>query len=297
MYGVQYAGATTYYQGKGSNSNTAFVAITCYTSTDLVHWTWVSDPVTTSTSGFSGTSWVGRMGSVCYNSSTGKYVMWVGYAGPKGTGVACLTSSSLTGSFTLNNVQTSITNVYYNVPGDMTVFCDRNHGSTPYLIFSDPHGRQHAYISTFNSSQTSINPAVHITNWPQGQEADCMYEFGGHYHFCTSQLAGWSYSHAYEIYGSSILTPSSYTADADFSGTDSTNTYWSQISYFVDVHGSSTETIVLVGDRWADFSSNYSKAGHGTNFLIMCPISNPQNSPTFNARTTWQLDASTGLWQ
>lgn len=294
MYGVQYGGAKTYYQSGTVNSDTSFVAINCYSSTDLAHWTFQKASVTTSTSGFSGTSWVGRMGSVCYNSSTGKYVMWVGYAGTQGTGVACLTSSSPTGSFSLNNVQTSIGNVYYNVPGDMTVFCDRNHGNTPYLIFSDPHGREHAYVSTFNSSYTSINSAVLITEWPQGQEADCMYEYAGNYHFCTSQTKGWSYSHAYVIYGNSIQTPSAYTADADFYGTDATNTYYSQISYFIDVHGSSTEAIVLVGDRWADFNSNYKNAGHGNNFLVMEPITYAHNNPVFTANASWQLDAATG---
>ncbi|HEY3757492.1 MAG TPA: hypothetical protein VGL42_15170 [Opitutaceae bacterium] len=296
MYGVQYAGAQTYYNGGGSNSNTAFVAINCYTSTDLAHWTFQKSVVTTGTSGFSGTSWVGRLGSVCYNSASGKYVLWVGYAGPNGTGVACLTSSSLTGSFALNNVQTSITNVYYNVPGDMTVFCDRNHGSTPYLVFSDPHGREHAYVSTFNSTQTAINAAVLISEWPQGQEGDCMYEFGGNYHLCMSQLAGWSYSHAYVVYGNAIQTPSSYTKDADFYGTDATNTYWSQISYFIDVHGSSVENIVEVGDRWADFSSTYKSAGHGNNFLTMNPITYANVNPVFNGEASWSIDAATGNW-
>jgi hypothetical protein len=295
MYGVEYNGAHTYYNGGGSNSDTTFLNIPCYTSTDLVHWTYSDEAVTAAT--LPGATWVGRLGSVCFNASTSKYVMWVEYDGTDGTGMACLTSSSPTGAFTLHNTQATVTNVFDGVPGDSTVFCDRNHNNTPYFICSDGHGREHAYVCTFNSSQTAINSAVLISEWPQGQEADCMFEFSGTYHLCMSQLAGWSFSHAYEVRSTKIQTPSSYSADADFSGTDATNTYWSQISYFVDVHGSSQETIVLVGDRWADFDSTYSKAGHGSNYLIMGPVSVGTGAPTFNAYASWELDATSGLWQ
>ena len=79
-YGVQYGGASSYYSSGTPNSDTSFKSINVYTSTDLAHWTGYNPLVTTSTSGFSGTSWVGRVGAVLYNSSSGKYVMWVEYA-------------------------------------------------------------------------------------------------------------------------------------------------------------------------------------------------------------------------
>jgi hypothetical protein len=295
MFGVEYDGAPTYYQTGTSNSDTTFDCINLYTSTDLVHWTWKDIAVASAT--LPGNTWVGRLGSVFYNSNIQKYVMWCEYWGtdaPNG-GMACLTSSSLTGKFSLANVQTSIGNVYHTIPGDSTVFCDVDHGNTPYLIFSDPHGRQRAYVSTFSSNGESINPATQVYLWPQGQEADCMFYLGGYYHYVTSQLAGWSYSSAYEVHSTNIL--SGYSSDAFFNGTTQTNTYYSQISYFVDVHGSSVETIVGVGDRWADFDSSYKNAGHGENYLIFCPISLSGSSATFNALGTWDLDAVTGEWE
>jgi hypothetical protein len=295
MYGVEYGGAHTYYSTGTVNSDTSFQHITCYSSTDLAHWTWRSEAA--GPTQLPGASWVGRLGAVCYNSSTGKYVMWCEYDGTDGSGMACLTSSSPTGTFNLVRVQTSIANVYYNIPGDDTVFCDQLNNNTPYLIFSDPHGRQHAYVSTFSSDQTVINPATLIATWPQGQEADCMFSEGSpeYYHFCTSQLHGWSYSHAYEVRSTNIT--GGYSSDADFSGTDGTSTYYSQISYFVHNFGSSQHTIICVGDRWADFSSNYKNAGHGNNYLIMCPVTLSNHVPTFVARSSWQFDNSTGDWQ
>jgi hypothetical protein len=307
-YGVQYGGASSYYSSGTANSDTSFVAINCYSSTDLVHWTFQKHSVTTNTAGFgfpagsdptdaSEVGWVSRMGSVLYNSSSKLYVMWVQYDGSKGSGMACLTCSSPTGNFVLNNVQTNIANVYHNIEGDSTIFCDVDHSSTPYFIFSDSHGREHAYISTLSSSYTSINAATLISEWPQGQEANNMFCRNGVYYYVMSNLAGWSYSSAYCVWSTSILTPSDYTADAAFAGTTADYTHHSQVSFAVEVKGSSATSYIMVGDRWADFNSNYKKAGFGSGYNEWCPITFSGNTPTFNSKSTFQIDTSTGNWQ
>lgn len=297
FYGVQYAGASSYYSSGTANSDTAFTQINVYSSTDLAHWTGHNPVVTTSTSGFSGTSWIGRMGSVLYNSSSKLYVMWVEYDGSKGSGMACLTSSSPTGSFVLNNVQTNIANVYHNIEGDSTIFCDVAHSSTPYFIFSDSHGREHAYISTLNSSYTSINAATLISEWPQGQEANNMFCVNNVYYYIMSNLAGWSYSSAYAIWSTSILTPSDYTADAAFAGTTADYTHHSQVSFGIPVTGSSTTTIIEAGDRWADFDSSYKSAGYGSGYNEWCPVTFSGNTPTYNSKGSFQINTATGAWQ
>lgn len=126
MYGVEYDGAPSYYSSGTANSNTTFDCINLYTSTDLSHWTWKDIAVTSAT--LPGNTWVGRLGSIFFNSSIGKYVIWCEYWGtdaPDG-GMACLTSSSLTGAFSLAAVQTSITNVYFTIPGDFDRVCRRS---------------------------------------------------------------------------------------------------------------------------------------------------------------------------
>jgi hypothetical protein len=296
-YGVQYAGATSYYSSGTANSDTSFTSVNVYTSTDLVHWTGHNPVVTTSTSGFSGTSWVARMGSVLYNSSSKLYVMWLQYDGPEGDGMACLTCSSPTGNFVLHNVQTNIANVYHNMTGDSTMFCDVDHGSTPYLIFSDPHGREHAYISPLSSDYYTIEAATLIHEWPQGQEANNMFVRDGVYYYVMSNLAGWSYSSAYCVWSSSILTPSDYTADAAFAGTTANSTHWSQVSFGIMVEGSSTETIIMAGDRWADFDDTYKNAGHGSGYNEWCPVTFSGSTPTYNDVDSFQINTSTGEWQ
>jgi autotransporter-associated beta strand protein len=293
-YGVQYAEMTPYYQsGTVNSSSSTFVAINCYSSTDLVHWTFQNKVISTSTSGFSNPGWVGRMGQVVYNSANNQYVTWFQGLG----GQACCTCSTPTGNFVLDHVQTTITNVYYNQTGDCTVFCDVDHGSTPYLIFSDPHGREHAYVSPFSSDYKTILPATLISEWPQGQEANNMFERNGIYYYMMSNLAGWSYSSAYEVNSPSILTPSAYTADATFLGTDVDNTHYSQVSFAVQVAGTVATNYIMVGDRWAEFNSNYKNAGHGSAFNIMCPITFTNNTPYFQSLNMFQIDTVTGKWR
>jgi hypothetical protein len=298
-YGVQYGGTSSYYSSGTPNSDTSFVQVNCYTSTDLVHWTKQNAPVTTSTKNFSTSVCSGcsiRGQSVFYNSSSGKYVMWMGYSGTPGDGIVCLTSSSPTGNFTWDHIQTNFPNVYHS-PGDLSFFVDVDHGSVPYMICSDSHGREHAYISTLSSDYKTINAATLISEWPQGQEANDMFCYNGVYYYVMSNLAGWSYSYAWCVWSSSILTPSGYTADAQFAGTTADYTHHSQICFGIEVAGSSTTSFIMMGDRWADFNSNYQKAGLGSGYNEWCPISFSGKTPTFNSKSSFQIDTSTGKWQ
>jgi autotransporter-associated beta strand protein len=300
-YGMQYAGMATYYKNPttaNADANTTFVAINCYTSTDFVHWTFQNKIISTSTPGFtSGVGWVGRMGQVVYNGTSGQYVTWFQYTGSDGSGQICCTGTSPTANFVENNVQTSITNVYYNTTGDCTIFCDTANANTPYLVFSDSHGREHLYVSPLSSTFLSIEPATLISEWPQGQEANNMFQRNGLYYACMSNLAGWSYSSAYEVSTPSILTPSDYTADATFQGTQLNDTYYSQISFVVPIQGNLTTSYILVGDRWSQNDSTYLSAGHGLGFNIMSPVTFNGTTPTFVPMQSFQLDAVTGNWR
>jgi autotransporter-associated beta strand protein len=297
-YGVQYAEMGPYYSnGVVNTSSSTFVAINCYSSTDLVHWVFQNHSVSKSTTGFSNPGWVGRLGQVVYNSANSQYVMWFEGLG----GQACCTCSTPTGNFVLNNVQGTITNVFFGPgAGDCTIFCDVDHGGTPYFICSDPHGRQHAYVCPLSSSYTTIGNAVAINDidgisaWPQGQEANNMFERNGIYYYTMSNLAGWSYSSAYEVNSTSIFSPNSYTADAAYQGTITDFTHYSQVSFGFQVAGTEATNYIMAGDRWAQFINTYGSAGHGQGFAIMCPITFTNGTPYFNSVNMFQVDAVTG---
>ncbi|HSY19584.1 MAG TPA: autotransporter-associated beta strand repeat-containing protein [Candidatus Acidoferrales bacterium] len=300
-YGVQYVEMGPYYtNGTVNTGSSTFSSINCYSSTDLVHWTFQNKCVTRSTAGFSGAGWVGRLGQVVYNSASSQYVMW--FEGLNGQ--ACCTCATPTGNFVLNHVQPAITNVFFGPgAGDCTIFCDVDHGSTPYFICSDPHGRQHAYVCPLSSDFLTIGNAVAINDtgsipaWPQGQEASNMFERNGVYYYTMSNLAGWSYSTAYEVNSTSIFSPTSYTADAAYLGTTADNTHYSQVSFGFQVAGTVATNYIMVGDRWAQFISTYAGAGHGSNFAIMCPITFTNNTPYFQSLNMFQIDTVTGKWR
>jgi autotransporter-associated beta strand protein len=300
-YGVQYKEMGPYYtNGTVNTSSSTFSAINCYSSTDLVHWTFQNKVISTSTSGFSNPGWVGRMGQVVYNSANSQYVMW--FEGPGGQ--CCCTCSTPTGNFALNHAQATITNVYTGPgAGDCTIFCDVDHNSTPYFICSDPHGRQHAYVCPLSSNYLIIGNATLIDDtggipaWPQGQEANNMFEGNGTYYYTMSNLAGWSYSSAYAVWSTNIFTPADYTADAPYLGTTTDYTHYSQVSFGFQVAGTVATNYLMVGDRWAQFISTYASAGHGSNFSIICPITFTNGMPYFQSLNMFQIDAVTGKWR
>jgi hypothetical protein len=82
-YGVQYAGANDYYTtGTANSANATFVQDNCYSSTDLLHWTKQTPPVTTATANFNdGASGSLRGHCVFYDTATQQYIMWMGYTG------------------------------------------------------------------------------------------------------------------------------------------------------------------------------------------------------------------------
>jgi autotransporter-associated beta strand protein len=288
-WGVEYKSAPTYEANGGGGASESFVAVNCYTSTDLAHWTFQSQALNTTGAEVSTNkvSYIGRLGAVFYNATTSQWVMWIVYqSSVTGDGEMCATSSSPLGPFTFNNVQTTFTNVF-----------DSTNGGTPYFIYSDAHGREHAYVSPLSSNYLSIGAATLISEWPQGQEANDMFERNGLYYYCMSNLAGWSYSSAYEVHSPSILTPSDYTADAAFVGTTVNDTYYSQITFALPVAGNITTTYVMVCDRWSELDTSYASAGHGVGFEVWEPLTWNGTTPDFQPLSSWQLDAVTGNWR
>ena len=92
-----------YMIGENKSAGSAFQSINCYSSTDLVRWTFVGELLTESgTSGDLGPNRVVERPKVLYNSNTKKYVLWMhiddSSYGEAKVGVA--TGNSVCGSYT-----------------------------------------------------------------------------------------------------------------------------------------------------------------------------------------------------
>lgn len=295
-YGEKYQGSVTYHDSGTVNSDTTFICVNRYTSTDLINWS-AGKGVLTPGGNIASSDFLGRVAGVLFNASSGKYIMWVRYVGAKGSGELCCTSTSPDGPFVWDHLQTSIPNVYNGTAGDASIFIDSSHGGAPYFICSDAHGRQHAYVCPLSSDYKTIDAATLIATWPSGQEGNSMFysNASGRYYYITSETNGYSYSQAYEVHSTSRT--SGFSADASLNGTVSTHTYYSQVCKPVTLVGSSGTVYMMMCDRWADFNSSYKNAGHGIGYNVWEPITATSTTPTFNALSSWQLDAAAGTWK
>src|SRR5450755_545478 len=91
-----------------------------------------------------GASWFGRLG-VAYHATTKKYVLVSQYGGSAGTGELFATSSTPTGAFAFDRIQTNVANVANGTTGDQTVFVDDD--GTAYVICSSSNGRSNLYVA------------------------------------------------------------------------------------------------------------------------------------------------------
>ncbi len=63
--------------GEDKSSGSAFTNVNCYSSTDLVQWTYVGALLSKTSSGDLGPNRVVERPKVIYNDKTGKYVLWM----------------------------------------------------------------------------------------------------------------------------------------------------------------------------------------------------------------------------
>ncbi|GAA3614342.1 family 43 glycosylhydrolase [Kineosporia mesophila] len=312
-YGVQYTGAVKYYSNPTNpNSDTAFQAITVYSSQDLVHWKFENNVATPATAvhiptskdvtedwfsrmdTLADTSWLGRLG-VTYNENTGKYtiISQTGTrfgSGPTAGGDIFLQSDSPTGDFRYANIQAGFEGTGYQSTGDQTVFTDDD--GSDYLVFSNPSGRANAYVAKISDADSlSVGPATRIGYVPAGREGNAMFKADGHYYVASSDLHGWNASttHIIRSAGTDITGP--YSADAVLDGSQQDYSHVTQSGFFINVTGTEQDTVLYAGDRWSDFAWN----GLGYNDWVPITV-NLDGTTHFNSLSQWKLNATSGKW-
>ena len=281
-YGAKYNGAVTYYNNPsaGKNGDTSISAITCYSSTDLVHWKFEGNAMTAADTGG---GWVGRIG-IMHNPTTGKYVL----IAQQGAGLVFGTSSTPNGHFSRAATQSSIGNVTTGMSGDQSIFVDDD--GQAYLAFSNKSGRSHLYVARLRPSDfLQVESATQIYNSSSGgREGNIMFKHAGTYYFCSSDLHGWNASHTYCI--DSTKVNSGYSSEFVLAGTDADFSHVTQTGLAFAVNGTSGSFVVFGGDRWSDF------AGNGIGYNEWVPITFNGTTPTFHSLSQWNVDAAAGTW-
>jgi hypothetical protein len=289
-YGVNYAGAATYAANPtNQNSNTNFVAITVYSSTDLATWKLEGNALTYASMSakltMSSSTWIGRVGAA-YHAATKKYVIIGQYQGTPDTQQFFATSDTPSGPFTVSGTQAKISNVVNDNCGDQAIFNDDD--GQAYILCSSLSGRANIYVVPLRASDfLAADPATRIYNGA-GREGNAMFKFNGRYYACSSDLHGWNASHTYCISATNILGP--YSSELVMGNTDLDFSHVTQTGLFLTVKGSTQSTVIFGGDRWSDF------AGNGVGYNQWLPLTFDGVAPSMQSLSEWSINPSTGTW-
>lgn len=287
-YGVQYREASMYRNDPSVTlPNATFESVTCYSSTDLVNWTFEGDVLTKEKVSPKDRTWVGRLG-VAYIKELNKYAMFVQH----NSGVLITLSDSPTSEFVWDHKIDMTERIGTSNTGDQTVFTDEDTGKS-YLVYSYGKGRNKIYISEIGVKEGKVE-LLDCTEIFKGEsrEGNCMFKYNNKYYMYASNIYGWDGSLAYYLVADDIRGP--YLPKNEMlvtAGSESDFAHISQTGFFVSVKGTKQETIVFCGDRWADF------AGNGLGYNQWCPLSFEGDKPYFNSLNSWNLDAKTGIWK
>ncbi len=290
-YGVHYAEADAYRKDPSvTYPKCTFEAVTCYSSVDLVNWTFEADVLTKDEVLKEGrNSWVGRLG-VAYIKALHKYALFVQHD----KGVLIALADQPAGKFTWHQKIYMTNMIGTSNTGDQTVFTDEDNGKS-YLVYSYGNGRNKIYVSEIGVKDSMVN-LLDCTKVFQGEsrEGNCMFKYKGRYYMCASNIYGWDASYAYYLVADNIRGP--YTPVNNMQVMDGCAEDFSHISqtgFFCSVKGTKQETVVYCGDRWADFAGN----GIGYNQWVPLSFDEKNKTPYFNSLHSWNLNAKTGAWK
>ena len=289
-YGAHYKEADLYrIDPSVTLPNATFESITCYSSTDLVNWTFEGDVLTQEElrkHDGDHKTWVGRLG-VAYIKELNKYAMFVQH----GAEVLIMVSNTPSSPFTWHQQISMKEMIGTTNTGDQTVFTDEDNGIS-YLVYSYGRGRNKIYVSEIGIKNGMVN-LLDCTKVFEGQsrEGNCLFKYKGRYYMCASNIYGWDASYAYYMVADNIRGPYEPTNEMlIMDGCSEDYGHVTQTGFFITIKGSKQETVVYCGDRWADF------AGNGLGYNQWVPLSFSGKTPWFNSLSSWNLNTATGTW-
>jgi hypothetical protein len=268
---------STYYMvGEDKTAGSTFTAVACYSSTDLAHWTRQTNALSRQSSGDLAGGRIVERPKVLYNSTTGKYVMWMHIDNTsyqdRRAGVA--TSSTPCGPYTYLGASDPLG----HQSRDLGVFKDDD--GTAYLMHDDPSGSLR--IDRLSADYTRAQSAV--ASFPE-IEAPAIAKVGGRYFLLGSHLTGWGTNDNVYATATSLSGPWSGFTNVAVSGT---RTYDSQTSFLLPVTGSAGTSYVYVGDRWNSGDLNSS-------LPVWLPITlTSTGTAALSWYPSWGIDTATG---
>ncbi|KAK8024241.1 carbohydrate-binding module family 35 protein [Apiospora rasikravindrae] len=273
--GMIQVGSTYYMIGEDKTGGSAFQNVNCYSSTDLVEWTYVGALLSRTASGDLGPNRVVERPKVIYNNATQKYVMYLhidnsGYSEAK-VGVA--TSDTVCGKYTYLK---SFRPLNFE-SRDIGLFKDDN--GAGYLLTEDrANGLR---IDALSSDYLSVASSTYL--WREAIESPAILKKNGYYFMFGSHLTGWDPNDNVYSYATSLTGP--WSSWKTFANSGS-KTYNSQTNYILPLGGSDA---IYMGDRW--ISNNLMRSTY-----VWLPLSISGTTITMADRVNWVPNVSAGTW-
>ncbi|KAK8068096.1 hypothetical protein PG996_007208 [Apiospora saccharicola] len=273
--GMIQVGSTYYMIGEDKTGGSAFQNVNCYSSTNLVEWTYVGALLSqTSGGGDLGPNRVVERPKVIYNNATQKYVMYLhidnsGYSEAK-VGVA--TSDTVCGKYTYLK---SFRPLNFE-SRDIGLFKDDN--GAGYLLTEDrANGLR---IDALSSDYLSVTNSTYL--WREAIEAPAIVKKNGYYFMFGSHLSGWDPNDNVYSYATSLAGP--WSGWKTFANSGS-KTYNSQTNYILPLGGNDA---IYMGDRW--ISTNLMRSTY-----VWLPLSISGTTITMGDRVNWVPDVAAGI--
>ncbi|KAG9085465.1 hypothetical protein FRC06_003594 [Ceratobasidium sp. 370] len=238
--GITKVGDTFYWIGEDKTAGWPFYGINCYSSKNLVEWTFVRALFTLQTEGDFGPNRIVERPKVIYNSATKQYVMWMHiddypeYAEAK-VGVA--TSSSVCGNYTYHGSFRP-----GNLPSrDMTVFQDTDEKA--YLITEQ---REVCMTAMYQLTDNYLSVGPLVNYWTQGnkRESPAMVKSNGVYFLFGSHPDYWNPNDNEYSTSKSISGP--WSPWKKFAP-EGQRTFRSQATFVLPL---GNDKFMYMGDRW-----------------------------------------------
>lgn len=251
-------------------------AVSCYRSTDLVHWTFQGLPVNVDHLDDIGPGLVLERPKVFYNEKTRKFVMY--FHADSGN-----YSAARVGVATADRPEGPYTYLKSFRPlgeqsRDIGQFVDDD--GTAYLIFEDrPHG---FHIARLSDDYLTVEKDVCLI--PAHMEGGALVHYNGLYYCIGSHLTGWAPNP--NQYATATKLEGPWSAWTNIAPPE-TRTYGAQSTMLLKVVGSKKTAVIFMGDIWkprTQWDSRY----------LWMPVEIGDGKLSLPAPTPWTLDIKTG---
>ncbi|RYP02290.1 hypothetical protein DL764_005856 [Monosporascus ibericus] len=282
--GVVFEGGTYYLIGEDKTQGTAFQNINCYSSRDLVQWTYEGALLSRTSSGDLGPNRVVERPKVMRNPRTGKYVLFLHIDssdyGEAEVGIAVGDSVcgryEYRGSFRPLGRQSR----------DMGVFLDPD-TQVGYLLTEDRENGLRILRLSDDFLQVEADVFLWRLSGGDRVESPALVKTGGRYYMLGSRLTGWDPND--NVYTTSTRLDGGWSAWRGFARAGS-RTYDSQTSFVLPVVGNGGRAFfVYLGDRWV-------RTNLAASTYVWLPLDISGETVSMSDYVSWVPDVAAGSW-